>query len=213
MSRRAATALRHAGMLMALLAISGCGPAHRLADRHRPGPPAELYSPNGEPLRGGRLGHPSCEDALSGWFDRTDANHDGFVDRDEFRADAQRQFAVMDLDHDGVITPDELARYRAPFEADTGRPSGSLSGGSEQASGHSRRRQGNSGSGDSGERGSIEQPDPVMLADVDLRNRVTLAQFIAYADTNFADLDAHHDGRLDKPEIVGVCGAPADRER
>lgn len=211
-TRPAAIALRHAGLLLALLAVGGCGAVHRLADRDRPGPPARVYSPNGEPLRGGRLGHPSCRDALSGWFDRVDANHDGFIGRDEFRADAQRQFAVMDLDHDGVITPDELARYRAPFEADTARrtapPSG---GGNMETSGHGHRRQGDSGSGDDG-RGSVEQPDPVMLADVDLRNRVTLAQFMAYADRNFADLDANHDGRLDKTEILGVCGPP-DEDR
>ncbi len=191
-TRRVAMALRRAGLLLALLAVGGCGAVHRLTNPDRPGPPTRVSSPNGEPLRGGALGHPSCRDALSGWFDRVDANHRGFIDRDEFRADARRQFAVMDLDHNGEITPDELARYRAPFEADTPRQTEPPSDGAG--------------------RRSVEQPDPVMLADVDLRNRVTLAQFMAYADRNFADLDANHDGRLVKTEILRVCGTP-DEDR
>lgn len=178
-----------------LLALGGCGTFDRMMNPPPPMAPARLFSPNGEPLSGGPLGHPACRDAMSRWFDRVDTNHDGFIDRAEFRADAERQFKAMDLDHDGEITPDELARYRAPFEVDTAR---------RQAE-------------ESPERGgrilrTTEQPDPVMLADVQLRNRVNLAEFMAYADRNFADLDTKHAGRLDKPEILGVCG-PAGEER
>lgn len=183
------------GPVLALLALAGCGTFDRLTDPPPPMAPPRVFSPNGEPLRGGPLGHPTCRDALARWFDRVDTNHDGFVDRAEFRADAERQFKIMDLDHDGEITPDELARYRAPFEVDTAR---------RQAE-------------ESPERGgrilrTTEQPDPVMLADVQLRNRVNLAEFMAYADRNFADLDTKHTGRLEKSEIQGVCGT-SDEER
>jgi hypothetical protein len=187
-----ATNAWHVGSVLALLALAACGKLDRMMDPPPPTAPARIFSPNGEPLRGGPLGHPACRDALSRWFERVDTNHDGFVDRAEFRADAARQFKIMDLDHDGEITPDELARYRAPYEVDTVR------GQSEESADH-------------GEKivRMIEQADPVMLADVQLRNRVNLAEFMAYADRNFADLDANHDGRLVKSEIEGVCG-PGD---
>lgn len=178
-----------------LLTLGGCGTFDRMMNPPPPMAPARLFSPNGEPLSGGPLGHPACRDAMSRWFDRVDTNHDGFIDRAEFRADAERQFKAMDLDHDGEITPDELARYRAPYEVDTARRQ------SEEGADHGGRIV-----------RTIEQADPVMLADVQLRNRVNLAEFMAYADRNFADLDTKHAGRLDKPEILGVCG-PAGEER
>ncbi len=183
--------------ILLLLVVGGCGSMERLTDADRPAPPERLFSPNGEPLRGGPLGHPSCRAALSGWFDRTDTNHQGFIDRAAFRADAQRQFAAMDLDHNGEVTPDELARYRAPYEADTSRR---IDAAADDGKGKHR----------DGGRLAVEQPDPVMLADVDLRNRVTRAQFLAYAEANFTDLDKRRDGRLDKAEITSVCGAAED---
>ena len=101
-------------LVAALLLLAGCS---RFGGRDRPEDTGPIYSPNGEPLNGGALGHPSCAAAMAQWFDRVDANHDGAIDRAEFLADAARQFAAMDLDHDGVITPSELAQYRLPFAA------------------------------------------------------------------------------------------------
>ena len=42
-----------------------------------------IYSPNGEPLTGGPLGHPSCEEVLARWFDRLDVDRRGTIDRDQ----------------------------------------------------------------------------------------------------------------------------------
>ena len=61
-----------------------------------------IFSPNGEPLSGGTLGHPSCVEAIAGWFDRVDTNHDGIIDRNELLADARIQFLRMDRDGDGA---------------------------------------------------------------------------------------------------------------
>ena len=44
--------------------------------------------------------------------------------------------------------------------------------------------------------------DPVMLADVHLRNRVTRDEFMTYANANFAALDVNRDGRLSRAEIL-----------
>ncbi|HUB94266.1 MAG TPA: EF-hand domain-containing protein, partial [Stellaceae bacterium] len=96
------------------------GACHPFGDRRpvvRQGP---IFSPNGEPLSGGPLGDPSCKDAMQKWLARVDANHDGTIEVSEFMADARRQFSAMDLDKSGVLTPDILARYRAPYASARG---------------------------------------------------------------------------------------------
>jgi hypothetical protein len=50
-----------------------------------------------------------------------------------------------------------------------------------------------------------DRADPVMLADTGLRNRVTRDEFMAYAQRNFATLDHHHDGRLERYEVLAAC--------
>jgi Ca2+-binding EF-hand superfamily protein len=140
-----------------------------------------LYSPNGEPLRGGSLGRPSCEKAMGAWFDRADADRNGRVDRNEFVADARRQFAVMDLDHDGTITPAELDKYRAPYM--TLPPTGK----------------------GKAVRSTDPGPDPVMSADTKLRFVVTLPDFAAYAERRFAELDRNRNGTLERDEALKMC--------
>jgi len=109
----------------ALTALGACSNHRRPAQTGGPGggesrpSPALMFSPNGEPLNGGTLGQPSCSLAMNYWFDRTDANHDGRLDREEFLADARAQFAKMDLNSQGYITNDELSRYRRPFREGT----------------------------------------------------------------------------------------------
>lgn len=105
----------------AALALAACG--------GRPGPDprvggersgvALMLSPNGEPLNGGELGMPSCSLAMNYWFDRTDTNHDGRIDRDEFLADARSEFAKVDVGHRGFVTSSDLERYRQPFRQGT----------------------------------------------------------------------------------------------
>lgn len=110
-------------LIVAALAASLAGCGMWGAEEHRPRPvPAILYSPNGEPLTGGKLGKATCEAALAGWFNRVDGNHDGAVDHAEFMADAKAQFQAMDLDHDGYLTAAKLAQYRTPYEEARGLP-------------------------------------------------------------------------------------------
>ena len=70
-------------------------------------PWAPFISPMGEPFRAkGGTG-----DALSRWFNQADLNHDGLLTADEMKSDADRFFAVLDTDRDGQILPEELIQY------------------------------------------------------------------------------------------------------
>jgi hypothetical protein len=179
---------RAAILLLLLLPIaSGC------SGREAPSQRGTLYSPNGEPLSGGRLGHPACEGAIARWFDRVDTNHDGAIDEREFLADAARQFAAMDLDKDGTLTPAELSQYRAPY---TDAPA--LQEDSTTVNGERRRELRPPST-------ARERADPVMLADTGLHNRVTRAEFLAYAGSTFAGLDTDHDRRLTREELTRAC--------
>ncbi len=151
-----------------------------------------LYSPNGEPLSGGPLGRPSCKDALSGWYDRVAATHGGTIDLTTFLADTRRQFAAMDLDHDGLITPAELSSYRAPYAVAVPRDP------KARPSELGRRRPEDSGVG-------ADRADPVMIADVTLRNQVSLPDFLAYENRKFAELNTSHTGVLRREEVLATC--------
>lgn len=184
-----------AGALMVAVSLSGCGGGRR------PEAPPTPISPNGEPLVGG-----VCTDVLGRWFDAADRNHDGFLDANEFMADTDRWFAVMDANHDGAVTPDELTALRlklVPPKVPTKR------GDDDGDEPERRRRGGLFGSGSDRPRGPGERPDPVMSADVNLDNRVTLEEFRAQAERVFAGLDRDHDGRLSKDEVM--VGCPAEK--
>jgi hypothetical protein len=193
------------------MVLAGChmfgGRGDRSAEAAGRGP---IYSPNGEPLSGGPLGPSTCEDAMARWFDRVDANHDGAISWDEFVADARRQFAVMDLDKDGVIVPAELAQYRAPYlpgPTRAARQGETRSATDDTGKPQREGARGDRGEGSGGGGVAIDQPDPVMLADVNLRNHVSLADFIAYAASNFASLDTGPKGHLDKADLARLCAA------
>jgi Ca2+-binding EF-hand superfamily protein len=201
----AATASPGRAIFLALamaISVGGCW-----GHRYTAPTAVRLYSPFGEPLSGGPLGRPSCSDALSAWFERVDTKHDGLIDRDAFLADAQRQFAIMDLDKDGTITPAELAQYRAPYQVEPSAAAGDQAAQAGSASGRKHRRgQGGGGSGDF----DNDQPDPVMAADVRFRNQVSREDFMAYAARQFTALDVDHHGRLAKADVLSSCGPPND---
>ncbi|HXP98405.1 MAG TPA: hypothetical protein VN809_16955 [Telmatospirillum sp.] len=187
----------------------------------RSGPPERApavriqFSPNAEPLSGGPLGQPKCEDALSGWFDRVDANHDGTIDRDEFLADARLQFNRMDRHHAGYVTAADLSEFRAPYEPPQAAegPADGQYGDQRASDGSSGRRSSQGGVGgmfggrSSQQRGlSVDtRADPVMSADKTLSFKVTSEEFIAQANDLFNGLDHNHDGRLTRDTVLGSC--------
>jgi Ca2+-binding EF-hand superfamily protein len=208
---RTATALG-----LAALALAGChGGGSQPSAGNRLTVAGIQFSPNAEPLSGGPLGHPKCEEALSAWFDRTDANHDGAIDREEFLADARRQFDRMDRHHAGYVTSADLSAFRAPYESppepdqrsdalsseDSGRrrPGGIPGGGMGSGSG-------NGGRGSPQRGPSVDtRDDPVMSADKSLSFKVTLEDFIAQANDLFNGLDRNHDGRVTRDAVLEGC--------
>lgn len=187
-------------LLTAAAFITGCS-----ADEQKKGlgPHYLLYSPNAEPLNGGVLDHPSCDTALSGWFERNDANYDSLVDKTEFMADAKAQFARMDIDKQGYLVSEELERYREPYwqgltwKADhNGEEKKKSYHGKEDSQGKHERNT------DTDQTTLI---DPVMSADSNLDFKVTPEEFFAQAEKNFADLDADHNGLLSRDEVLAIC--------
>jgi Ca2+-binding EF-hand superfamily protein len=185
------------------LVLGACGAEPSPARRNS----ALIYSPNGEPLSGGPLGRPRCEDAMARWFDRVDADHDGTIDRGEFIADSRRQFAAMDLNRDGVITPAVLETYRAPY-----RPSRE-----EEAKARAEERQDAAAQrsffgplrsdallGRDRDDG-VDRIDPVMSADVNLRFKVDLDDVLAHAERSFRALDRTGEGRLTRADVQRRC--------
>lgn len=211
-------------LLAAALALSACDlvPRAPWEDAPRPRGPsfAVVFSPNGEPLTGGRLDRAACAQALAGWFERIDVNHDGFIDRQEFLDDAKAEFARMDMDHDGFITSDELSVYRAPFlPADSDRlaPRDSSrqppAATPAQAEERKRAARQNRGGGDLAARTvPAGIADPVMSADTNLDFKVSQREFLTQAEEVFARFDADHDGRLSPVEIEDQgCKSAANR--
>lgn len=66
-----------------------------------------FISPCGEPYRG-RPGDPY---PVALWFKMADLNHDGLIDREEFRADHAGFFDALDADGNGVLDGPEVAFY------------------------------------------------------------------------------------------------------
>ena len=73
-----------------------------------------FISPCGQPWRAGD-GEPY---PLIAWFNATDVNHDGSIDRDEFRHDHDRFFDMLDQDHNGLLDGAEVSFYEKRIAPD-----------------------------------------------------------------------------------------------
>jgi hypothetical protein len=85
---------------------SGAGPREGFRGPRRPHGGLFL-SPMGEPFRS----EDPAADNVGAWFAGADADHDGALTLAEMQADAARFYATLDVNHDGEIDPEELARY------------------------------------------------------------------------------------------------------
>lgn len=196
--------------MLAAAMLAACS-SHDGFDARRAEALRMIYSPNGEPLNGGPLGKPTCEEAQSHWFERVDTNHDGKISHDEFMADAAAQFLRMDIDKNGYLLSEELERYRLPYRQGTALETQASSSGAENASGqekpHRRSPHGASGDKDSHHEDSDEgsSPDPVMSAATGNGFKVTLQEFMVQAEKIFTELDANHDGYVNRDELLKTC--------
>ena len=201
--------------LIALAALAACGSDPK-------GPPPPTFSPNGEPLVPPQWPQ-DCEAAIDQWFDRLDTGHTGGISHVVLLADAERQYKLMDMRHDGKVTAEELSKYRlkmmgghylsvsTPGENvrigrgtdDEARPGDRL----EDPGDDRPRRRGEEDRRPVDAYAALvsDQPDPVMSADTDLDGSVTWDEFRALVAQNFADFDRDHAGVITKSEVEKIC--------
>ena len=111
---------------------------------------------------------------------RYDTNKDGVVDRAEWKAGQEARFKRLDANGDGKLTQDELFA-RTPAIGNSVLPT---------------------------DRQAQRQSTYFQLLDTDKDGVVTLAEFMAQADRNFARCDINKDGRIDTAECRQALQRP-----
>jgi hypothetical protein len=181
---------------------------------------ALFISPCGEPFRAAAGGaYP-----VGVWFNGADANHDGALDKPEFRADADRFFKVLDRDGDGVVAGPEITYYETVlvpeilgmFRADAGTAQLILAQLSDDTP-MTRDPMGGRIQGGGGRKGPIvdmegaaaftflQEPEPVSASDGNIDRRITAPEFAAAADRRFRLLDADKNDRLTLTELPATA--------
>ena len=158
---------------------------------------ADFVSPMGEPVR--------SHDALSGaehWFAAADANHDGRLTLAEFRADAVRFFATLDVDHNHEIGPDEIERYESEVAPEIRVIStygdASLAKTDDDGTVTDPPYPTRLGAG---RFGYLDMPEPVVSADSNLDRAISPQEFDQAAQRRFAMLDTNGDGAITRDEL------------
>jgi hypothetical protein len=206
----------------ALLTLGACASDE---PKGKPGgpPPIRLFvSPSGEPFRG--------EGGLGRWFAQADADHDGAITLEEFRADARHSFKVLDVNGDGVIDGIELQRYEHDVVPEIGIMTFDEPGGGQRprrravgrddggVAPHTRpsqdpaqlladeaSREAPAAGRDGAARYSLlNEPQPIAAADADVDGKVTMAEWMAQTDRRFAKLDHLKTGRLTLASLLKI---------
>ncbi|WP_419724214.1 EF-hand domain-containing protein [Sphingomonas sp. HT-1] len=176
------------------------------------GPRGALFiSPMGEPFRGKPDG-PAPKDA---WFDGADANHDGALTLDEFRADAVRWFKILDRKADGEVDPGDIEVYETVLAPEA--RGGGFEGGGPALSSDGKEKTAAVGStrilSGLARFNYLGSPEPVTAADMTLNGGVTPNEFLSAAKRRFDMLDTDHDGRITKKELPELNPGAMRRRR
>ncbi len=207
MSDRTSIALSIAATLV-LAGAAGAAP--------RDARPTLFLSPAGEPFHAD-AGKPY---PVSAWFAQADADHDGKLTRDEFRADFARFFKLLDENHDGVIDGVELQRYEQQVAPEVLPRLAQVQGGypgERNAKGERRLAEAPRAKGGEELDGApayslFNVSEPVASADADFDGKITLEEFQRTADRRFDQLDKDKAGYLtldtlpQTPEQITVEG-------
>lgn len=186
------------GLVGAALVAAGCasggdGPPPGFGDDEPgdgpPQPRAQLFvSPAGQPFRApGGQPYPVAD-----WFATADADHDGRLTRDEFRADADAWFKVLDASDDGQVSMPEVTRWEEELVPEVSRTGAGMSGAMGRRAARGRntvdtRLQG------AAAYSLINEPHPIRGADADFSFSVSRAEWRSASDRRFALLDIDGD--------------------
>lgn len=199
-------------LLAALMQAAPEAPPITVKGQRGCGPPfATLYiSPAGEPSRtDGRT------DPAAIWFARADADHDGKLTLPELVADTNRFFATLDTDRSGEIDPQEMQHYEYKVAPEiklyqAGQDHHPQSGAARrEAKRAARQRHAYDAPYGAGEYASLNIPEPVASADLDLNRGVSMAELDQAAAARFAELDA---ARLGYLTLAALPRSPAQQE-
>ena len=173
-----------------------------------------FISPMGEPFRGGA----SDPYPLDRWFTRADTNHDGALEWDEFKADADSFFRRLDTNHDGVLDGAEVSAYEQDVAPEilprvsrlTAKDIAPLPSIDPETNREREERQDAVGPVTRPRAGLLagaavfgvtSEPEPVAASDTDFDGKVSLVEWDQSARRRFNLLDLNQDGRIDRAEL------------
>jgi hypothetical protein len=157
----------------------------------------DFISPMGEPFH--------SKDDLSGaehWYRQADADGNGSLTLEEFKADAFRFFAFLDSDKDGDIGPIEIERYEEVIAPEVKAPNtyGLPSKVKVDNDGNVTPAPYPDRLG-AGRFGYLPLPEPVVYADTNMDRGVSKLEFSQAAEKRFKMLDVNGDGGITRDEL------------
>lgn len=218
------------------LALTAGAAGARILPQTTPLAEAQLFiSPSGQPFRS-KPGEPY---PVVVWFAKTDANHDGKIDRAEFKAEAEDFFHQLDIRKNGIIDDQIVGLYEKKVvpEILAGVSGILFRGGADEAKlikvqsqiGQPGGPPVVEGQGDlAAPSAPVAHPqgaagynllgdgEPLRSADRSFRGQIRLADMLAQADRNFDLLDDEHRGYLtleDLPRTTVQLEASPARKR
>ncbi|HTM80751.1 hypothetical protein [Asticcacaulis sp.] len=164
-----------------------------------------FFSPSGQPFRAA-AGQPY---PVAKWVEQADTDKDGKISHDEFITDATAFFNKLDANHDGYIVSSENSAYenqvapeiqnidpriRQPKNYTASADSG---GGDTDPTGGRYQKQIVGAS----QYGVIDEPQPIRAADSNLDFRVKIDEWINASNQRFTILDRNEDGFITMDEL------------